>query len=346
LKKNILLLIVILIGSFIFVSCNQKNESKFPEFKGPYLGQKPPGDVPEIFAPGIIPDIGTEHTACMFTSDGKEVFWSRIINPGQPRCMPIVYMKLEKGVWGKPELAPLNVGKYNFISSVSPDGKRVHFMAYERIEEGEEITRRWTTWVVQKTDTGWGEPYLLEEDFKWGGDGAFYCHETNSGNRYFTGTLPGVEREFGYFRSKYVDGVYQKPEALDITINSEYLDYAFHIEPDEKFIIFASNRPGGFVGTELYISFHEPDGSWGPVLNLGPKINSVFEGGTDWPYLSPDGKYLFFLASVEAYHDSDVEEGTYEQLKAISQSNENGYSRIYWVNTSFVEELRTEDHSN
>jgi hypothetical protein len=336
-KMKKLIITCLLLTGIVTMNAQQ---SDFPKLTGPYLGQKPPGDVPEIFAPGVVPDIGSEHTACMFTSDGKEVFWSRIINPGQPRCMPILQMKQENGVWGKTELAPFNIGKYNFLGSISPDGKRVYFMAYQRIEEGDEITRKSTTWVVSRTISGWGEPHLLFKDFKWGGDGAFYFHETKSGNAYFTGSLPGVEREFGFFRSRYIDDVYQKPEALDKTINSEYLDYAFYVDPDERFIIFASNRPGGFVGTELYISYHQSDDSWSPAINLGPKINSVFEGGTDWPSLSPDGKYLFFTASVEAYQDSDVEDGTYEKLKAISKSYENGYSKIYWVDTSFVGELK------
>jgi hypothetical protein len=343
--RNFKIILLVLILSNIFLAQGQmETTSKFPVLRGPYLGQKPPGMTPEIFAPGVVTDISDEHTATMFTADGKEAFWSRIMNPGQhPRCMVIMHVKQENGVWSKPGLAPFNIGTYNFIDSISPDGKRVYFKAFQRIEKGEEITRRWTNWVVHKTDTGWGEPRLLEEDFKWD-DKYFDFNETNSGNRYFSSKLPGVEGELGFFRSKYVDGEYQQPEALGKTINSEYLDYAFYVDPDEKFIIFASNRPGGFLGTELYISFHQPDDSWGPAMNLGSKINnSVFAGGTSWPYLSPDGKYLFFIASVEAYQDSYVEDGTYEQLKAISMSIENGYSKTYWVNTSFIEELKP-DH--
>lgn len=29
-------------------------QSDFPKLTGPYLGQKPPGTTPEIFAPGIV----------------------------------------------------------------------------------------------------------------------------------------------------------------------------------------------------------------------------------------------------------------------------------------------------
>lgn len=305
---------------------------------GPYLGMIPPSDIPEIFAPEAVPDIGSEHTAIMFTPDGTEVFWSRIMNPGNsPRCMVIMHMKLENGVWIKPELASFNFGLYNFMSSISPDGKRLYFQA--KLPEGSGHSPRSDGLVVEKTEAGWGTPRLAttfvpsEKRF-------FHFQETRSGNRYFSGRLPHVEGTVAFFRSKYVDGKYQEPEALGKTINSEFLDYAYHIDPDERFIIFSSNRPGGFADVELYISYHQPDDSWGPAINLGPKINSKFAGGTDWPYLSPDGKYLFFTASVEAYRISDVEDGTYEKLREISTSSFNGYSKIYWVDTSFVEKLK------
>jgi len=313
-------------------------ETEAELLRGPYFGQTPPGDTPQIFAPGFLPDIGYEHTATMFTVDGEQAFWGRVINPGvSPRCHVIMHAQQVDGVWSAPELAPFNIGINSFIDSVSPDGTRVFFQAHEKVEKDGGVQRRWTNWVVHRTVSGWDEPRLLEESFSW--DNKFFDFQvTNSGNRYFTSNLEGSEREIGLFSSRFVDGSYEDPQPLGPTVNSESLDYAFYVDPDEEFIVFASTRPGAFDGTELYISFHQLDDSWGPALSL-EKINAVFEGGISWPYLSPDGKYLFFVASVDAYEDADVEEGTYEQLRAISQSPDNGYLKVYWVSTSFIEEL-------
>ena len=41
-------------------------QSDFPVLKGPYLGQKPPGDVPELFAPGSYP-VFTWNTAVPYS---------------------------------------------------------------------------------------------------------------------------------------------------------------------------------------------------------------------------------------------------------------------------------------
>ena len=53
-KKLILISSVLLVAA-IRISARQTD---FPKPTGPYLGQKPPGMTPEIFAPGIISTAG------------------------------------------------------------------------------------------------------------------------------------------------------------------------------------------------------------------------------------------------------------------------------------------------
>jgi Tol biopolymer transport system component len=60
---------------------------------------------------------------------------------------------------------------------------------------------------------------------------------------------------------------------------------------DGSYVIFESQRPGGYGQSDLYISYNE-DGVWTAPLNLGPVINTTQI--EDNPFVSPDGKYLFF----------------------------------------------------
>ena len=65
-NKNIKPQSVILLLGILLISCNQnnikKNESvsKFVELRDHYLGQKPPGMIPELFAPGLLSAGGDE----------------------------------------------------------------------------------------------------------------------------------------------------------------------------------------------------------------------------------------------------------------------------------------------
>ena len=156
--------LVAIVGSLVIViitngCCRQAEVQPVASVgAGPYFGQTPAGDVPQVFAPDYLPDIGSEHTATMF-----------------------MHAKQVDGVWGEPQLAPFNIGINSFIDSVSPDGNRIYFQANHRSEKDGETIRRWTNWVVHRTDDGWSEPRLLEADFSWPNK-FFDFQETNSGN--------------------------------------------------------------------------------------------------------------------------------------------------------------------
>lgn len=64
------------------------------------------------------------------------------------------------------------------------------------------------------------------------------------------------------------------------------------ISPGQDHIFIVSNRKGGYGGKDIYESVLQADGSWSPLINLGPTINTSYD--EESPYLSDDGKTLFF----------------------------------------------------
>jgi len=63
----------LLLGS---VAIGQQNTENVPRLIGPYLGQKQPGTIPEIFASGIVSTGGFEHSKIEFTEDGSGIHWA------------------------------------------------------------------------------------------------------------------------------------------------------------------------------------------------------------------------------------------------------------------------------
>jgi outer membrane protein OmpA-like peptidoglycan-associated protein len=85
--------------------------------------------------------------------------------------------------------------------------------------------------------------------------------------------------------------ILQTPEKCKI-INSPYWDSEPSISKDGKTLYFASNRPGGFGGSDIWISKMDDQGNWSEPLNAGGKINS--SGNEFAPFISPDGQKLYF----------------------------------------------------
>jgi tetratricopeptide (TPR) repeat protein len=86
-------------------------------------------------------------------------------------------------------------------------------------------------------------------------------------------------------------GEYEKPEKLDAKINSGGDEIAASISADGTTLYFASNRKGGFGGTDIYVC-RKINKKWSEPQNLGPVVNSAFD--EDFPNISPDGKTLYF----------------------------------------------------
>ncbi len=85
---------------------------------------------------------------------------------------------------------------------------------------------------------------------------------------------------------------WSRPKPLGQHIQSKYLESTASLTADNKTIYFASKRPGGYGGMDIYKSDKKDDGTWGRAVNLGPKINS--KANEDAPFIHPNKKLLFF----------------------------------------------------
>ncbi|MEO0734566.1 MAG: hypothetical protein AAFZ52_17145, partial [Bacteroidota bacterium] len=64
-------------------------------------------------------------------------------------------------------------------------------------------------------------------------------------------------------------------------------------------VYFASRRPGGLGGIDLWYMERFPDGNFGPARNLGPTVNGPYDEVC--PFLGRDGRTLYFSTNDPAY---------------------------------------------
>jgi outer membrane protein OmpA-like peptidoglycan-associated protein len=88
---------------------------------------------------------------------------------------------------------------------------------------------------------------------------------------------------------------WSNPVTLGSQINSAHLESTASITPDGKTIYFASNRPGGYGGMDIYKIEKDERGNWGHPKNLGPTINTKYD--EDAPFIHPDQRTLFFTSN-------------------------------------------------
>ena len=79
-------------------------------------------------------------------------------------------------------------------------------------------------------------------------------------------------------------------KTLGPNINTNYWEGSCSLSSDGRTLYFASERPGGFGGRDIYFSRIEKNGKWGPAHNLGDNINTPLND--DAPFIHPDGVTL------------------------------------------------------
>lgn len=255
---------IILVFSVLTMSSKSYGHEKSPVLKGPYLGQKPPGSTPQVFAPGFV---STEHRdfSGFFTPDMKEFYFTRRDNDSGK--WSLVTFKSKNNRWRESVVGP-RVGR----PFISPDGKTMHL--------GKQYQER--------THTGWSEVKSLGSPY----EDIRIMRLTASLNG--TYVLDEATRDGkGVLRySQLIDGKRQEPKPLSKEINTGKWNAHPFIAPDESYIMWDGERDSGFGSSDIYISFRQRDGSWGAAINLGDKINTGAE--EMGAYVTPDGKYLLF----------------------------------------------------
>ncbi len=274
-----------------------------------YFNQASPGDTAVVFAKGVISKKDRFEQFLQFSPDGKGLVFG--VTDGGWSKFSLHYMNMENGHWTEPIAAPfLGSDTSGLTSCLSFDMRTAFFTAARPSYPPCDI------WMSKRGGTGWSKPEKVGPPVSSKAD-EFEVAISRNGTLYFSSKRGGGEGDMDIYRARLVDGAYPEVENLGPAINAKSGDDLPYIAPDESYLIFASNRPGGFGSRDLYISF-QIDGAWTEPKNLGSSINSEY--WDIYPSVSPDGKYLFF-ARRKAYFSAED-------------------SDIYWVSAGFIDRMK------
>ena len=93
------------------------------------------------------------------------------------------------------------------------------------------------------------------------------------------------------YTATQTNGYWSKTEELPFN-SDEFSTGHPALSPDDKFLYFSSDRPGGFGGTDIYVS-KWTNGKWAEPVNLGKEINS--KGNEMFPFVDEKGN--LYIAS-------------------------------------------------
>lgn len=129
-----------------------------------------------------------------------------------------------------------------------------------------------------------------------------------------------------------------KPKKLGENINTRYRETHASLSADGRLLYFASDRPGGLGGLDIYVSEMQTDGTWGEPQNLGDAVNTKVN--EESPYIHPDGKTLYFsseghlnLGGYDVFTAEKNQFGTFAKAENVGYPVNTVQDDIFYIPT-------------
>lgn len=261
-----------------------------------YLGEEQPGLTPKVFASGVVSVENRFEYGSTFSPDAKEFFYA--VNVGEKPEIHVI--KFENKAWSKPVML-IGHHQYGYNDPfLSPDGKRLFFIS-DRALDGKSPKKDIDIWYAERTKSGWTEPVNAGREINTDKN-EYYISFTKNGTMYFSsngGTSAETDKNYDVRSSEFVTGKFQPSKKLGPAINTEHYEADVFISPDESYIIYCSERPGGKGKGDLYISFKNNNKAWEPAKIMDLGIST--EGYEFCPFVTSDARYFFFSRDGQIY---------------------------------------------
>jgi hypothetical protein len=265
-----------------------------------YLNEIPPGTTPKVFAPGKVSTANEFEFGAVFSPDGNEFYYGVEINgKAETRMMKFGPNTNRDGNWTRPvKILSHDVYSYN-DPFLTPDNTKLFFIS-DRSLTGTGPKKDYDIWYIERQAGSWSEPKNAGKNIN-SDKNEYYISFTKAGKMYFSSNAQDKDGTNNYdiYSSDMKNGEFQPSAKLGPGVNTSSYEADVFVAPDESFVVFAANRPGGLGSGDLYVSFHNPDGTWTPSKTLGNTINT--ETDDFCPYVSPDGNYLFYASRGDIY---------------------------------------------
>lgn len=275
-----------------------------------YFNQEPPGDSAIIFAPGTI-SLNNRYEYCPFFAPDGKTFYFGVTNSSWSGCKLWV-TKFTGNSWTSPAPVSIIDTMDGWVPTISADEHSFYFSsAYPKYPPA----NIWKCDIINDTLTNLRKlcsPINSTSD-EW------RANESKNYNIVFSSNRAGTLGQQDLYCSFVINDTNSTPLNFGKPDNSSSNDASAFLAPDESYIIFESERNGGFGQADLYITFKKEDHSWTNPKNMGSTINSSWI--EDQPSVTPDGKYLIFCRR-EAYFTSKP-------------------THIYWISSSIIDDLKS-----
>jgi outer membrane protein OmpA-like peptidoglycan-associated protein len=242
-------------------------------------------------------------------------------------------MGLRKNVQFDPRVVTgVSTERDEYLAYISPDDQSCYFVRRVPVQNMNSVSfsdaEREVFMVAQRDKTGlfnkglpMGVPFNTTDDNQ-GGCSISIDNKTLYFAMMRQEGLPQPNCDL--YVSEFANGSWGEIRKLSPNVNDrKYWDSQPSIASDGHTLYFASDRPGGYGGIDLYYTVKDPNtGQWGIPQNLGPTINT--KGDEKTPFIHSDSETLYFsstghfgFGNYDIFYSRKNEKGEWEEPQNI-----------------------------
>lgn len=224
-----------------------------------------------------------------FSADGSTMYFNCFDRNGRTGGDICVTHRKGSG-WTEPEVVTaVSTEDYMEVEPLlSPDGQHLYVMSNRPGGLGEA-----DIWVSDWVDGEWTEPHNLGAPINSPYmDHCIYFAGPSWDEAFWTSTRPGGYGGNDIWTSRRVNGIWQQAVNLGPNVNTAETEHHSLPSPDGGSLYVTAVREDGYGGEDIYVTTRGEDGTWGPLVNLGPAVNS--DRDDRCPAFSPDHTVFYF----------------------------------------------------
>ena len=244
-----------------------------------------PGQV-LTFAPGTLSRTGRREGNVTFTRSGHEMYFTLVQASGR---LQVHRSQRHRRSWSTPTpVKALHEGTYGSWEAFVGTDERTLLFVSNRPPGSPPYNGR--IFRSERQGRSWNRPKLVKLPIETK-RGLWFPSLDCTGTIYFSAFLERGRGKGDLYRARR-SATGWAVDNLGPTINSEHEEWDPFVAPDGRYLLFASDRPGGVGKVDIYVSYRQSNGEFGRPINVGPPINSP--GNDVAARVTPDGRVIFF----------------------------------------------------
>jgi hypothetical protein len=294
--------------------------------RGPYFGQGSAPATPKLFAPGFASTQHHDDWPPIFSPDGREVML-RILGKVDGEIVGILFSSQmdDDGCWSTPRPLPFSGLHSDGAITYASGGSRVFFTSKRPTGDRGTEEPRSRIWFSDRTPGGWSEPVLLDSPInQFNINGGISM--ADNGTIYAATEAPGGLGRLDIYVLRPIDGRYPGLEPIPGSVNTEGLEGAPYIDPDQRFLL---STVLGDEGVSVVLSLPNENGGW----SKGEPIPVLADSQSKFGAISRDGSVMFFVSHLQ--HDESNPHAPWA-VGLFEEPALDANADLYWVSADEV----------